>query len=186
MILSDTFIYSDDKSLEFGPIFEDDLDIWFKWFNNPVVVNHSVHSRSCGTNTIELQRSFLKKLELDEGKIQFSIRDVSENKKMIGVTSITTVSDYSGVFSIEILIGDVSCWNKGVAKKTIKTMCEYCENVLGSKKIVAGASSKNIASILAFERNGFLREGLLKSHEIIGGERVDIVILAKLNGVSYE
>jgi len=38
----------------------------------------------------------------------------------------------------------------------------------------------NVASLRTAERAGYVREGLLRSHQVIGGRRVDLVILSAL------
>lgn len=156
-----------------------DIEVWYKWFNDPDVVKYSVHKsntlRPENKNTYDKQLCFFRQLRLDREKIQYAIRCDS---KLIGVVSLTCVNKKSSVYSIEIIIGNKNYWNRGIGQSVIKEIVSVAKG-LGYRKIVAGASSENVASIRAFEKSGFEREGILRKQLLIGAEYHDIVCLAK-------
>lgn len=82
--------------------------------------------------------------------------------------------------NIGILIGPEHWW-KGYATKAIKLETEYAW-FIGLHKVTASAYAKNIGSIRAFEKAGFVREAVLKDHWLVDGEYQDGILMAKVNG----
>jgi RimJ/RimL family protein N-acetyltransferase len=68
-----------------------------------------------------------------------------------------------------------TCWGRGVATEAARAMMEYGFEGLGLAKVWARADPRNTASVRVLEKIGMVREGLLRSHLVVRGERVDRV-----------
>jgi ribosomal-protein-alanine N-acetyltransferase len=66
-------------------------------------------------------------------------------------------------------------WGRGVASEAARAVVDYGFEVLGLAKVWARADPRNGASVRVLEKVGMQREGLLRGHLLIRGERVDRV-----------
>jgi RimJ/RimL family protein N-acetyltransferase len=82
---------------------------------------------------------------------------------------------------IGIMIGERAESGKGYATLAIKLMTDYAFRTLKLHKVHAGAYAPNKGSIRAFEKVGFMIEGVAREHCLFNGAFVDVVSLGKLN-----
>jgi ribosomal-protein-alanine N-acetyltransferase len=66
-------------------------------------------------------------------------------------------------------------WGRGLATEAARAALDYTFRDLGVDKVWARADPRNLASVRVLEKLGMQREGLLRSHLIYRGERVDRV-----------
>jgi RimJ/RimL family protein N-acetyltransferase len=66
-------------------------------------------------------------------------------------------------------------WGRGVATEAARAMMGYGFEGLGLAKVWARADPRNSASVRVLEKLGMQREGLLRDHLVVRGERVDRV-----------
>ena len=78
---------------------------------------------------------------------------------------------------ISLLIGEKDCWVKGYASEAIALITSFAFNVLNLHKLRAGCYSNNLGSARAFEKVGYIREGLLKKQWLQNGEFQDEILL---------
>jgi RimJ/RimL family protein N-acetyltransferase len=78
---------------------------------------------------------------------------------------------------IGLFIGKKTTWGKGYATEAIRILTRYSFNKLNLRKLNAGAYATNFASIAAFEKCGWTREGVLKKQIVIGDLELDVVLL---------
>ncbi len=156
---------------------ERDLTIWASFFNDQEVVKYTRHAEKSGNFdkiTPDTQRKYLELInDNPHRKLQWAIR---HEEKLIGVVSLSHGSEISKICSIEILIGDKSYWGTRVATKVIEAVRDYAF-LNGVRKLTAGADSRNIGCIKAFERCGFVQEGCLKKHDFIDGTYGDTILM---------
>jgi [ribosomal protein S5]-alanine N-acetyltransferase len=68
-----------------------------------------------------------------------------------------------------------ACWGRGVASEAARAAVNYGFEAFGLAKVWARADPRNGASVRVLEKLGMVREGLLRGHLIVRGERVDRV-----------
>lgn len=81
-----------------------------------------------------------------------------------------------------LIIGvlDPTCLGKGLGTEAIRAVAEFCFDVLGLHKLSMRVLSFNTRAIRAYERVGFVREGLERESAFIGGIWYDDVIVGLL------
>ncbi|CAN1557429.1 RimL Acetyltransferases, including N-acetylases of ribosomal proteins [Rhabdaerophilaceae bacterium] len=81
-----------------------------------------------------------------------------------------------------LIIGilDISALGKGLGTEAIRAVAEFCFDVLGLHKLSMRVLSFNTRGIRAYERVGFVREGLERESALIGGIWYDDVIVGLL------
>jgi RimJ/RimL family protein N-acetyltransferase len=105
----------------------------------------------------------------------------NESHEHIGNIKLGPINRNHETASIGLFIGEKTWWGKGVATETIAAVSDWAFNSVNLSKLSAGAYATNIASIRAFERCGFSREGLLRSQvQLDSGTRDDVVLLGKV------
>jgi RimJ/RimL family protein N-acetyltransferase len=79
-----------------------------------------------------------------------------------------------------LLIGERAYWGRGIATEVISLVSRYAFDELKLRKVTAGCYDTNRGAIKAFEKAGFVREGLRKKQYLCNGEYVDHVMLGLL------
>lgn len=73
-----------------------------------------------------------------------------------------------------------SCRGKGLGTDVVAVLCHYGFVVRGLRRLQVETLSDNAAMLRAAERNGFVREGVLRSAAWVMGEFLDEVLLGLL------
>jgi ribosomal-protein-alanine N-acetyltransferase len=68
-----------------------------------------------------------------------------------------------------------SCWGRGIASEAARAIMNYGFEAFELAKVWARADPRNGASVRVLEKLGMEREGLLRGHLLVRGERVDRV-----------
>jgi RimJ/RimL family protein N-acetyltransferase len=71
---------------------------------------------------------------------------------------------------------------RGVATRAVRVICRWGFNTLGLERIELLAAAGNLASQRVAEHSGFTREAVLRSYQLLGGERHDMVAFGLLEG----
>jgi RimJ/RimL family protein N-acetyltransferase len=66
-------------------------------------------------------------------------------------------------------------WGRGIASEAARAVVDYGFEAFGLAKVWARADPRNGASVRVLEKVGMQREGLLRGHLLVRGERVDRV-----------
>jgi RimJ/RimL family protein N-acetyltransferase len=69
---------------------------------------------------------------------------------------------------------------RGVAADALTALTAFAWTVAGLHRVELYVEPWNAASLRTAERAGYQREGLLRSRQVIGGRRVDMVLLSAL------
>ena len=157
---------------------EDDAsEAYVRWMNDPDV-NQYLESRFC-THTIESTKAFIRSVTNDNN-YQFGIF-IKETGMHIGNIKIGNINTYHRFAEIGFLIGEKDFWGKGIASEAIGLVTEFAFRVLQLHKLWGGLYSPNIGSLKAFQKNGYLQEGIKKSQYLLNGVYYDDILFGKVN-----
>lgn len=100
--------------------------------------------------------------------------------RYIGNVSITNINlaNRSGISNI--LIGDHSCWGRGIGTEAYRLLLEYAFNERGLHRIEALVLEDNISSIKMHKKCGFKIEGKLREAVFKNGRWQNQVVLSIL------
>lgn len=150
---------------------------YLDWVNNPDVVRYLEirHTRQTQNTINEFVRNcFMSSTDLLMG---IFTKDDGEH---IGNIKIGSVNWRYMRAEIGLIIGDKGKWGKGYGTESIEKVTEIAKSELGLQRISASVCSKNAASVRAFLKAGFEKEGVLKSFWIVDDEIDDEVMLGKV------
>ena len=142
------------------------------WLNDPETNRHM----ECRFTkwTIENLNAYVRQRQ-NPNEYFFAICLINDNRH-IGTVKLGPITANHLTADIGLLIGDKRCWGKGFGTEAIRLATDFSFRELKLQKLIAGAYIDNIASIKAFEKCGYLREGYLRSHLYSEGRMVDAVL----------
>jgi len=114
----------------------------------------------------------------DEGKVPFSVVEL-DGGTLVGTATLWGIDNHSR--SAHIGLGLLpSCRGKGYGTDVVAALCHYGFVVRGLQRLQIETLADNEAMLRSAERNGFVREGLLRSSAWVLGEFLDEVVLGLL------
>lgn len=93
----------------------------------------------------------------------------------IGNVTLYAIDRHSGVCHYGLMIGDRSYWGKAVVTSIMPPVFDFVFGELGLRRITAGASARNLPTIINFKKLGLQKEGVFRKHLREGEAYVDEV-----------
>lgn len=147
------------------------------WLNNPLI-NQFLEVRHQKV-TLDTQREFVSDINNSTDSSLFGMY-LSEDL-MIGTIKIGPINPAHGSAQIGILIGAIEHHGKGLGTEAIGGLCATFKKANLLRKANAGVLAPNLGSLKAFEKNGFVREGLrFQQYLDSAGLGIDEILLGKL------
>lgn len=73
---------------------------------------------------------------------------------------------------------DYNYWGKGIMTNAIRTISNFCIDVMKAQRIQATVAIDNMPSIRVLEKSGYIKEGLLKKYGVLQQEAKDFYMYA--------
>ncbi len=153
---------------------------YHKWMNDAEVVKF-LESRF-QQYSLEDIKNYVKSLEQDKNNLFLAIL-IKGTERHIGNIKLGPINYVHNFAEIGLMIGEKDCWGKGYASEAIKIISRHAFEELKLNKLTAGCYQSNVGSLKAFEKAGFMVEGISKKHFLCDGQYVDAVRLGLLNGL---
>jgi len=169
--------YIETSRLVFTELNLDDVtDKYLNWVNDPEVNNYleTRHQK----HTIESLRHYVRAIIKNQNNHFFKII-VKNTHEHIGNIKVN-INNYN-VGNIGIMIGVKSYWGKGIGTESIDAITTWAFTHLELYKMEAGCYEQNFASLKAFLKAGFVVEGFLQGHVVLGTRRYGCFLLGKLS-----
>ncbi len=112
--------------------------------------------------------------------------DRRDNERFIGLAWLHGVEWRHRRAEVRIVLGDRESWGKGYGTDALRVLVSIAFGPMGLEKLWAEALATNGRAVAAFERAGFVREGVLRQDRIHTGGRVDVVRLGILRSIDME
>ena len=153
-------------------------DSYLSWLNDPEVVRYS--NQRFRQHTVRTSMDYLQTFVGTENI--FLTVSLKDNEKYVGTMSVYFFSEHK-VADIGIMIGDRTCWGKGVGGDAWSTILSFLIDTVEIRKVTGGTLScnKSMAKIMA--NSGMRSDGARLRHELIDGQEVDVVMFAKFRHV---
>ena len=118
--IKDAFLIG--KEIYLRELNEDDLDRWYRWFNDKEVTKYLIHS--VFPNSREKQEQFLRKINTSSRMLQLGIIE-KKSDELIGVVSIRDIDWIRRSGDIGIVIGEKRCWKRGLGLEAMGLMIHH-------------------------------------------------------------
>lgn len=150
---------------------------YIQWMNDAEVTRY-LESRF-QRYSLEALREYVTEKQRDPNTCFLAIV-LKEGNRHIGNIKLGPVDWHHRLGDIGIMIGGKDCWGKGYATEAICLLSEYALGELKLHKLTASCYDVNQGSARAFERAGFVVEGVRPRHCFCDGRYADLVMLGKL------
>lgn len=151
---------------------------YFQWLNDREVTRWMYHGIFPNSHTAMLD--FFQSMNNSRSDLVLAII-LEESERHIGNIGLHKIHPVFRSAEVGILIGEKDCWGKGVASEAISLIAGHAFTRLNLNRVYAGAALENAGSIKAFEKAGFIREGLSRQAYFCEGQYRDLVHLSILH-----
>ena len=156
---------------------------YYRWMNDPEVTQY-LESRFT-PNSMESLLEYVKGFQGNKDNIFLAIA-LKENQKHIGNIKMGPINWFHRFADIGIMIGEKDYWGKGYALEAITLLAEHAFRNLDLHKLTAGCYEQNQGAQKAFQKAGFVIEGVIKKHCFFNGKYVDAILLGQINPVEKD
>lgn len=165
------------KNIYLRSLLESDVnDSYYSWMNDKII-NAYMETRFTHHSIDDIKKFVVN---ADCNSFIFVICDRATDKH-IGNIKLGPINSYHKKADVSFFIGDMEFWGRGLAKEAISLVVHYGFNELGLHKICAGVYDRNIGSLRALEKVGFVIEGIKKAECFCDSSWVDVYILGLIN-----
>ncbi len=151
---------------------------YYRWMNDSEVTKYT-ESRFYPVSQEALEE-YVKEKQKDKDSIFLAII-FKENHLHIGNIKLGPINWIHRLADIGIIIGEKDYWRKGCAAEAIRLISNYAFTTINLHKLTAGCYKDNSASGKAFEKAGFIGEGMRKAHLFYDGKYQDILQYGMIN-----
>ncbi|WP_282033712.1 GNAT family N-acetyltransferase [Metabacillus indicus] len=155
----------------------DDSDKILEWVNNPKL--KFLTGTVFPVSEVEHEKWFENKLNEKTNKI-FGIEEHT-TKHFIGVVGLNNTDFINRNTELYIYIGDENHWGKGLGTDAVKTLINFVFEELNLHRISLVVFAYNTRAIKAYEKVGFVSEGVMRESLFKNGNYHDKILMAIIN-----
>ncbi|SDO49504.1 GNAT family N-acetyltransferase [Actinacidiphila guanduensis] len=116
--------------------------------------------------------------DVEDQRVPFSVVELAGGT-LVGMATLWGIDTHNRCAHIGLGLRP-SCRGKGYGTDAVAVLCRYGFTVRGLHRLQIETLSDNAAMLASAERNGFVREGVLRSSAWVMGEFLDEVLLGLL------
>ena len=170
-------VFMSGKNIYLRAIEPEDASIVAACNNDPQVrVSFFTHTPTNVTTTTKRIESFY---QAGSDYIPFAICR-ADNDKAVGVTALHRVDLVSHAAVFSVCISDPAEWGKGAGGEATRLMLKYAFDILNLHRVQLHVWVGNTAGFQAYQRAGFVKEGLLREAMAHNGEYCDFYVMGIL------
>ena len=155
-----------------------DLPTFVRWLAD-AEVTHNLAIRSPISQAAE-EKWFDQMVE-KQGKSDYHfVICLIEDGRAIGTTGLHQLDLENGNAEFGITIGEKAEWNKGYGTETLQAICDFGFGQLRLERIFLEVYAPNQAGQRAYQKAGFVTEGVLRKAHFADGVHVDAMIMSLL------
>jgi RimJ/RimL family protein N-acetyltransferase len=159
-----------------GPFVPEDFSPVFCWLNDVGAARLDLAYRPVDMMT---HQQWWHGLGKDLTKVVFAVRKTTE-PTIIGYVQITGINSVHRSAEIGIRIGEEKHRGQGYGKEALRLAVDFCWNHLNLNRVQLIVFKHNERAVRAYKAVGFRKEGLLRKAAFIGGDWVDVILMAAL------
>lgn len=156
---------------------ENITDSYLSWLNDPVVVRFS--NQRFRRHTYQTGLDYLHSF-VDAESIFLAVY-LKDDQHYVGTMSVYFSSVHETA-DIGIMIGDKSCWGRGIGGDAWVTLLSLLLDTVKVRKVTAGTLSCNTGMIRIMVNSGMKPDGVRVAQELVDGQAQDIMHFAKFRG----
>lgn len=158
------------------PLEREDAPVMLPWVNDPdVLATLFMYT----PKNLQAELDFIEHLYKSDTDIVLGIV-LKESDRLIGSTGLHRIDWKNRHCAFGILIGDKAQWGKGYGTEATRLMTDYAFGVLGMHRVWLHVYEYNQRGIRAYEKAGFVREGVLREDRYHNGRFFNTLVMGML------
>ena len=145
---------------------------------NDAAVNQWLHAHRPLSPEMEAAR--LEEMTKSQDDVLFAIVR-RETNDLLGLTGLHELNFRHRTAELGILIGDKTAWGQGFGTEATQLQLKYAFETLNLHRVELDVQAENARAIRAYEKAGFVKEGVKREAYWGSGSWQDIVLMAALN-----
>lgn len=117
-------------------------------------------------------------------EVTFAVCDAKTNA-FVGTTGLYRIQWVMRTAEFRVFLGDKTAWNRGIGTECATLMACYGFEKLNLNKVWLGVNSENIGGVRAYEKAGFVHEGILRQEQYRNFRYYDAIRMSMLRS-EYE
>ncbi|MEI7803832.1 MAG: GNAT family protein [Hyphomicrobiales bacterium] len=155
----------------------EDLEFYRRWLDDPRVTEFlEMGVRPTRDKDIE---AFWKLANDTEDAVVFAIAD-KKTKKTVGVCGLYLIQWICRRAQFNILIGELSAWDKGFGTEAADLLLDYAFGKLNLNSVQLGVNAENKRAVRSYEKVGFAREGVRRQFIYRNNRYYDMAMMSVL------
>ena len=168
-----------DGRLRLRGITRADLPLFVTWFSDPEVrENLSIHPFM----TLEMEEKWFEGVLSSSVESQPLMIELLEEGLWhpIGNIGLGNIDWRKRQAELGIVIGEKPYWGKGYGGRAIKLMIDHAFHTLNLNRVYLQVFETNLRGIKAYDKVGFVKEGVLRQAHFAQGKYLDVWIMSIL------
>ena len=167
------------KLVRLRPLGEQDVPLLFRWYSDPDVRHWSYLTEDPpGLATLDAHRERFELIRDDPAQLLWCI-ETTEGLPL-GDLALQEIQPLQKRADLAVSIGEKSYWGRGYGSDAIRLALRFAFDELDCRRVTLLVDRDNARAIRAYEKCGFVQEGVLREHRLRYGEPVDMVAMAVL------
>lgn len=154
----------------------EDLPYRVEWLNNNKISSGITID---GPVSLAKTQAWFQKVLLDDNKRHFIIID-NKTKEPIGIIGLVDIDFRNRKSELYIAIGNKTYWGRNLGSEALQIILEYSFNDLDLNKVYLYTHMGNVRAQKFYDKNGFVKEGILRQHKYHKGKLEDYVVFSIL------
>lgn len=165
------------KKIYLRPLEVEDAKLYEKWVNDIEVKKTFDTPRPIN---YEVAEDLIKNLYKNcERSIRLGIV-VKKNDQLIGYTHLSNINYVDSHCMFAVLIGEKDYWSKGLGTEATELTVSYAFDILNMNKVWLIVYDFNPGGVKAYEKAGFIKEGVKRQDKYYAGKRHDTIMMSIL------
>ncbi len=157
------------------PIEREDLPTFVRWFGDEEIMSYIIPHWPFSMAEEEAWFERVTKSETDK---VFAV--CTTGGKLIGTLGLHGINTRNGSAELGIVICDKECWGKGYGTDAVRTMLRFAFEEMRFHRIQLHVHEDNARAIKAYEKCGFVREGVVREQTFRGGRWTNGYLMSTL------
>jgi len=162
--------------ISIGPFVPEDSAGVFCWMNDVAAARLDFAYRPVD---MMAHQQWWQSLGKDQSKVVFAIRKLSE-PTLIGFVHVAAMNSVHRSAEMGIRIGDEKNRDQGFGTEALRLALDFCWSHLNLNRVQLTVFKHNLRAIAAYRAAGFRKEGRMRKAAFIGGEWIDLIMMAAL------
>lgn len=150
---------------------------YFQWLNDQEVTRWM--QNGIFPNSSQSMQEYYQKTATSRSEMVLAVVLI-EGDRHIGNIGLHNIHNIFHSTEIGILIGEKDVWGQGYGSEAISLLASHAFRRMNLNRVSAGAVVKNVGSIRAFEKAGFVQEGVMRQAYYCEGKYEDCAYLGLL------